>query len=1035
MQASLPLKNKFIPMKINNQTLCSLKSLFFAILMLTMPHLSAFAQTRQLTGTVTDAQDQSPIIAATIKVVGTNIATSTDVNGKFQLNVPENASSLSISSIGYDARTMPINAQTTTLNITLTASAQELEGVVVTALGINRAQKSLTYSTQQVGAEELNKAKSPNLINTLNGKVAGVNIAPSSSGPGGSAKVVLRGNKSASGNNQVLYVIDGVPINNNTTGAQPGNVFGGERDPGDPISTINPEDIENISVLKGASAAALYGSQAANGVILITTKSGKSGRAVINFSSSALIDRAAYTPEFQNSFGQGMDGVSNTSSLNSWGAATDSRKFDNVSAFLRTGSNLTNSLSLSGGNDKMQTYFSYANTQAKGIQPNNDLSRHNLNFKETANFLDDKLQVSAGANYISQKLDNAPQTGFYFNPMVGLYLFPRGMDIAPYKTFEQFNAQKNLNDQNWPFLSDSETTQQNPWWIVNRNQNYSNRNRLLLNASAKYKVAPWLSVQARGSLDRTSEVYETKIFAGTHNILARPGGAYNYTNTTITQQYADLIANMNFQVADKLSITGVVGTSITDWKTEGSNYNSGTAGLSTANVFTMQNSETPNISTLARNRRQLQSIFASANLSYDNWVFLDLTARNDWSSTLSFTNNSSFFYPSVGLGLALNEKLNFPDFINLAKIRGSYAQVGNDLPPYTTYLLNTLNPYGVIGMNTTTFLKELKPEITNSLEIGTEWKFFDSRLGVDLTYYKTNTKNQFFKIAASQASFYDTYAINAGNIQNQGVEALISFDAIRSENFNWTTSLNYSYNKNKIIELSDNIQEFALTGESRNNFASKFEVGGSFGDIYGQDFQRDDQGRIMISADGIPLKNSEYTKLGNANPLWQMGWNNNLSYKKFSLSFLIDGKFNYDVLSVTQSVMDGYGVSKATGDARLAGGVSINGVDPQGNAVNTIDPQVWYTSTGGIGPVTSNYIYDGTVVRLRELTLGYDIPLKEGFIKNLKVSAVGRNLIYFYKKAPFDPEVTMSTGNTLSGLDIFMMPATRSYGLTLNATF
>lgn len=996
---------------------------------------SAFAQSKQLTGTVKDAQDQSPVIGASVKVTGTNSGTSTDVNGQFQLSIPEGASSLDISSIGYDTRTIPIDPGSTSVNVTLTPSAQELEGVVVTALGINRTQKSLTYSTQQVGGEELNKAKSPNLINTLNGKVAGVNIAPSSSGPGGSAKVILRGNKSASGNNQVLYVIDGVPINNTTTGSQPGNVFGGERDGGDPISMINPDDIENISVLKGASAAALYGSQAANGVILITTKSGKAGKTAISFSSSALIDQAAYKPEFQNSFGQGTNGASNTSSLTSWGAATDGTKYDNLDQFFRTGSNLSNSISLSGGNEKMQTFFSYANTQAKGIQPNNNLGRHNVNFKESADFLNDKLHVEAGANYISQKLDNAPQTGFYFNPVVGLYLFPRGNDISPYKTFEQFNPQKNLMDQNWPYLSDSETTQQNPWWIVNRNQNQSNRNRLLLNASAKYKLTPWLSIQGRGSLDRTHEVYENQIYAGTQSVLARPNGAYNYTNTTITQQYADLIANMNFNVADKLDIIGVLGTSITDWKTEGADYNSGTEGLSTANVFNLQNSKTPNISTLPRNRRQLQSVFASANLTYDNWVFLDLTARNDWSSTLSFTKNTSFFYPSVGLGFALNEKLHLPEFVNLAKIRGSYAEVGNDLPSYTTYLLNTLGTYGVITPNTTTFLQDLKPEITKSFEIGTEWKFWDNRLGLDFTYYKTNTKNQFFKIAASQASYFDTYAINAGNIQNQGVELLLTFDAIRSDNFSWTTSLNYSHNRNKIVELSDNIEEFSLTGEGRNNYASKFEVGGSFGDIYGIDFQRDDQGRIVVGDDGTPLKNSDYEKLGNANPLWQMGWNNNLRYKNFSLSFLIDGKFNYDVLSITQSLLDGYGVSKASGDARQAGSVAINGVDNQGNAVGSVDPQKWYTSTGGIGPVTSNYIYDGTVVRLRELTLGYDIPVKEGFFKNLRVSAVGRNLIYFYKKAPFDPEVTISTGNTLSGLDLFMLPATRSYGLTLNATF
>lgn len=993
------------------------------------------AQNTQVKGTIVDGQSNSPIAGATIKVLGTSKASSSDASGVFQVNVDDKNRILSISVIGYETKTVTLAPNETTVTVSLVPQTQQLESVVVTALGISRAQKSLTYSTQQLKGDELNRVKSTNLANNLNGKVAGVNIASSSSGPGGSAKVVLRGNKSASGNNQVLYVVDGVPINNQTLGSQPDNVFGGQRDPGDPIAMINPEDVENISVLKGASAAALYGSQAANGVILITTKSGKGGRTTVNFSSSAQIEQATSLPEFQNQYGQGSGGNASTTSVTSWGAKNDQTNFDNVNKFLRTGSNFTNSLTLSGGNEKNQTYFSYANTLAKGITPNNDMTRHNFNLKESAKFFDDKLTVEGSANYITQKLDNAPTSGFYYNPLVGLYLLPRSVDISPYKEFEKFNPSRNLYDQNWFTLSDDPTTQQNPWWIVNRNQNSSKRNRLLLNGSAKYQIAPWINVQARGSVDRTSEVWDRKSYAGTQSILARPNGGYSYTNTTITQQYGDLIANMNFNVNDKFQIAGVVGTSITDWKTEGVDYNSGTAGLQYPNQFIIQNSTTPTPTGLLNNRRQLQSVFASANLSYDQWLYLDLTARNDWSSTLAFTESNSFFYPSVGLGVVLNDKLNMPDFVNMAKIRGSYAIVGNDLPPYTTLLTNNLNAYGVINLNDIAFLKGLKPEKTHSLEIGTEWRMWNNRLNVDVTYYKTNTKNQFFKIAASQASLYDQYAINAGDIQNQGVEALVSLDAIKNDNFTWTTSLNFTYNKNKIIKLDDRIKEFALTGDGRNNYASKFEVGGSFGDIYGQDFARDDQGRILVSEDGSPQKNSNYTKLGNSNPIWQMGWNNSFNYKNFNLSFLIDGKFDYEVMSITQALLDGYGVSKTSGDARANGGVAINGITASGTTVTNVDAEKWYTTVGGMGPVSSQYIYDGTVVRLRELVLGYDFNINDSFFKKLRVSAVGRNLFYLTKKAPFDPEVTMSTGNTLSGVDIFMMPPTRNYGLTLNATF
>ncbi|WET71227.1 SusC/RagA family TonB-linked outer membrane protein [Sphingobacterium sp.] len=993
------------------------------------------AQTNQVKGTVVDAKTKAPIPGATIKVLGTSNASSTDVKGAFQINVDDKNRILNISTVGYENKTVTLGPGETTVTVSLEEQTQQLESVVVTALGISRAQKSLTYSTQQVSGDELNKVKSTNLANNLNGKVAGVNIASSSSGPGGSAKVILRGNKSASGNNQVLYVVDGVPINNQTLASQPDNVFGGQRDGGDPISLINPEDIENISVLKGASAAALYGSQAANGVILVTTKSGKQGRTTINFSSSAQIEQAVSTPKFQNQYGQGSGGKNSNTSVFSWGDKTNGANYDNVGEFFRTGSNFTNSLTLSGGNEKNQTYFSYANTLAKGILPENDLMRHNFNLKESASFFDNKLTVEGSANYITQKLDNAPTSGFYYNPLVGTYLLPRSLNIADYKNFETFNTGRNLYDQNWFTLSDDETTQQNPWWIMNRNSTRSTRNRLLLNGSAKYKIAPWISVQARGSVDRTSEVWDRKAYAGTQHILARENGAYSYTNTTITQQYGDLTANMNFNIGDKLQITGLVGTSITDWKTEGTDFNTGKDGLKVPNQFFIQNTTTPVTSTLSANRRQLQSVFASANLAYDNWIYLDLTSRWDWSSTLAYTPQNPYAYPSVGLGIVLNDKLNLPEFVNMAKIRGSYAKVGNDLPPYTTLLTNRVDPYAVLTVNDIAFLKELKPEKTASLEIGTEWRMWNNRLNVDITYYKTNTTNQFFKIAAGNASLNNMYAVNAGDIQNQGVEALVSLDAIKNDDFKWTTSLNFTYNKNKIVKLADGISEFTLTGEGRNNFASKLQVGGSFGDIYGQDFVRDAQGRILISEDGIPQKNNTYTKLGNSNPIWQMGWNNSFNYKNFNLSFLIDGKFDYQVMSVTQALLDGYGVSKASGDARANGGVSINGVTPSGKAVTTVDAEKWYTSTAGMGPVSSQYIYDGTVVRLRELTFGYDFNIKDSFFKKLRVNAVGRNLFYISKKAPFDPEVTMSTGNSLSGVDIFMMPATRNYGLTLNATF
>lgn len=982
-------------------------------------------------GTVVDAAGQ-PLANVAVQVKGTTRGALTDEKGHFSLQV-ESTDILVFNYVGYEKKEVAVGQQTS-IRVTLTEANKQLSTVVVTALGIKRSEKSVTYATQQVSGVELTKAKDPNLINTLNGKVAGLTISQSSSGVGGSAKVILRGAKSGLGSNQALYVIDGVPMNNSLT-SQPNSSFGGSGsyDGGDPISNLNPEDIESISTLKGASAAALYGSQGANGVILITTKSGKAGRTVVNFSSSLTLSNVAYKPEFQNSYGQ-----TNATNPQSWGDKI-SGGHDNTSSFFQTGQNLTNSISLAGGSEKMQTYFSYANTSAKGIQPTNKLSRNNITFKETGHFLNDKLTAEADVNYVNQTIDNTILSGFYFNPLSGLYLFPRGNDIRPYKdNFEVFDPARRLMVQNWPF---NEDVQQNPWWILHRNPNTLDRNRLLMNASLKYEVNKWLNITARGSMDRINDVYEQKIYAGTIPTLSPANGVYVYSNTTTNQQYGDLLANFDIPVGSNVRITGVLGGSIRDVVTKGEKFNSGQEGLNIPNVFLIQNFKTfnpLNSGTLQENHNQVQSVFGSANISYKSWLYLDLTARNDWASALAFTPSGSYFYPSVGLNVILSEVAKLPSFISFAKVRGSYAQVGNSPLAYQSNpAVYNFSAGGGFSPNTTAPFTDLKPEKTNSLEFGTEWHFFDNRLTADVTYYKTNTKNQTLQIRAPQGSFYDNFFINAGNIQNQGVEAIVRYDVLRDTKLKWNTGLNFSTNKNKIIELAPNAPEFTLSGASGSNYVSKFKVGGSFGDIYGTVLQRDEQGRVMIDANGNPIKQGgDFVYLGNSNTKWQLGWNNNLQYKDFTLSFLIDGKFGGKVMSITQSMLDQYGVSKVTGEARDAGGVAVNGVDPNGNPVSLVDAQKWYSTVGGREAASGEYIYSATTVRLRELALGYNIPVKgTSFVKGLKLSLTGRNLVYFSKKAPFDPELTMSTANGLAGVDIFMPPATRNYGLSLNATF
>lgn len=991
-------------------------------------------------GKVTDPAGQ-PLINVSVQVKGTTRGALTDASGIFTLQA-ESTDVLVFSYLGFETKEVPVG-NNTELTITMNPSDKTLGTVVVTALGVKRESKTITYATQQVSGVELTKAKDPNLVNTLNGKVAGLTISSSASGVGGSAKVILRGNKSGLGSNQALYVIDGVPMNNTLT-SQPTASYGGATsyDGGDPISNINPEDIESISVLKGASAAALYGSQGVNGVIVVTTKSGKAGRTVVNFSSSETLSTAAYKPEFQNTYGE-----STPTSPQSWGAKLSSPAHDNLKDFFQTGNNFTNAISLSGGTEKMQTYFSYANTTARGVEPTNKLSRNNITFKETGHFLNDKLTVSGDVNYISQNTNNQPLSGLYYNPLTGLYLFPRGRDLSPYKNqFEVADPSRNfLMTQNWAF---NEDLQQNPWWIINRDPNSLNRNRILMNASAKYDINSWLNVQARGSIDRINDQYALKSYAGTNTTLASANGAYAASNTVSMQQYGDFIVNLNLPITKDLHLTGLAGTSIMDIKQTGVKYNSGADGLIYANIFELQNFVTINPGTLAgvqtgnvpENHTQVQSLFFSANLALKDYAYLDITGRNDWNSNLAFTPHKSYFYPSVGLNLILTSMFKMPDAISFAKVRGSFAQVGASPLAYQSNIAQNVIIAGGIAVNTTAPFNDLKPEQTNSLEFGTEWHFINDRLSIDATYYKTNTKNQTLQVTSPQGTYLDSYYINAGNIQNQGVEAILSFKAFNSNKFSWNTGVNFALNRNKVLALAPNVPNFKVNGASGTSFESRFTVGGSYGDIYGTTLAKNDKGQVLLSDDD-PTKaapkaqGGDYVKLGNANPDFQLGWNNNFNIGKFDVSFLIDGKFGGDVMSLTQAILDQYGVSKATGDARDAGGVKVNGVTPNGTALTTVAAANWYGAIGGRSGITSQYIYDATTVRLREVTIGYNIPFKEQFVKNLRLSLAGRNLLYFYKKAPFDPELGISTGNALSGVDIFMPPAVRSYGLTLNATF
>jgi len=967
-----------------------------------------------------------------VRIKGSSTGTATDANGDFSINVPENAI-LVFSFLGYETQEIAVTGKTS-LKVKLVVSSNGLNEVVVTALGVKRSEKSLVYANQIIGGSELNNVKSDNLMNSLNGKVAGVNISPSTSGVGGSVKVILRGNKSALGTNQPLYVIDGVAITNTSNAnGQPNGTYGGSPDGGDGISNLNPDDIESLTVLEGPAAAALYGSQAANGVILITTKKGKAGKAEINFSSSYTNDVISYKPKFQNEYGV------TTGGNQSWGAKLSSpSSADNLAAFFVHGNNLTNAVNFSAGSDIAQTYFSYANTSANGVQPTNDLRRNNFTFREVGHFLNNKLTVDVNTSYINQKVANTPGQGFYFNTLPGLYLFPVGTDIIPYKT--QYGlpqvSRNGLLTQNWVA---SEDVQQNPWWILYKNPNYSTRNRFLTNASVKYDVADWLNIQARGNVDRVADVWQQNLFAGTNSVLSVANGQYSRSEQTLTQTYGDLIATFKVPMKSAFKIDGLVGGSITDNNTVGTKYNPG-LGLAIPNVFIQQNvltSTTSNVSTLPANHNQIQSVFGSLNFSYHNWAYLTLTERNDWSSTLAFTSNESYSYPSVGLSLILSDMFKLPDFITYAKVRGSYAEVATPVSVYITNPINYPASGGSVTFNSVQPNPELKPTNTKSYEAGTDLRMFNDRLSFNFTWYKSNSYNQFIKYTPASSTGYTVGYLNAGNIQNTGVEVRLGYGLAKGKSFKWNTAFNYSTNKNTVIELNPGAPTalIELTGSGPNAYASILAKGGSFGDIYGVKYERSATGQIMVNSSGAPINDSKFVKVGNPNPKFQMGWTNSFNYKKFSFDVLVDGKFGGQVMSMTQMMMDSYGTSLASGQGRDNGGVTVNAVDPSGKAVTKVDAQTWYSAIGGRSGIAEAYMYSATVVRLRSASLGYSLPVVNSFVKSVKLSLIGSNLIYFYKKAPYDPEITMSTGNGMSGVDVFNQPTTRRFGAQLNVSF
>jgi TonB-linked SusC/RagA family outer membrane protein len=1014
---------------------CFLKRKQFLILLLPLLfcNLILFAQQKVTVSGAVISERNIPLAGVSIKVKGSTGATITDSAGIFSIKANKN-SVLVFSYVGFNENEVKIINESLNLKVQLTSSSETLGDVVVTALGIQRKSIAITYAAQKVAGSELNKVPQTNLMNSLAGKVAGMTISRGSGGLGGSVKVLLRGNKSALGNNQPLYVIDGIPLINITQETQNGTAT--NRDRGDGISNINPDDIENISVLKGPSAASLYGSQAANGVILVTTKKGKAGVSKIDFNSSITFDNVAFKPQLQNSYGQTGSG-----SEESWGTPISSAR-DNISEFYKTGSTFVNSVGFSTGTEKNTTYISYSNNTAKGIIGNNELHRHNFMIRQGSKFLNNRLSVNGSINFVNQTIDDNPNQGFQSNATSSLFLFPRGLDITPFRNnFEKFDSVRNLKTQNWAFTPNS--LNENPYWINNRNLYKDKRDRTILNGGIRYDFSDWLNLQLRGNMDKYTDFNTTKLYSGTTSVYGGLNGRFNVANISTTQYYSDAILNFNKSLGN-LGVNMIIGTSVSNISQNGTS--AGSNDLFIANVFNLQNAlqtrgnSNTGIGSISEARQELQAIFGSFNFDWKNWLFLDVTGRNDWSSNLSYTPNGSYFYPSAGVSLVLSDAIkNFPKTISFAKIRGSYSIVGNTVPLNVTNPINSINQGSVI-FNSTAPFEDLKPEKINSFEIGTDIRFFNNRLSLDLTYYKANSTNQFFSIAVSPGTGYSRRFINGGDIQNSGIEAILGYTFIPSTNgLQWSSQLNFASNKNKVKELATGFDQFVLATDV--NYANILKPGGSYGDIYGQVLDRDVKtGKIFITTDGRPVvKPGPLVYLGNSNPNFQLGWNNDFKFKNFTFSFLVDGSFGGEVMSITQQILDEKGVSKVTGDARTNGGVKIDGIVKGTDApVASVDAQKWYKTIGGRGKVTGEYMYDATNVRLREFSLGYSFPkrmVSRSGIKDLRLSLIGRNLWYIVRKAPFDPETSLSSGNNWPGVDLFNLPATRSIGVSLKLTF
>ncbi|WP_460941629.1 SusC/RagA family TonB-linked outer membrane protein [Spirosoma daeguense] len=1009
--------------------------------------VASFAQDKTIKGRITSKSDGSGLPGANVLIKGTDRGSTTNANGEFTLSSPANAV-LIFSFIGFKSTEIPLGSKSV-IDVALEEDASNLSEVVVTALGITREKKALGYSVQEVSGKQLTQARETNLVNALSGRIAGVQVTGSNGAPGASSRMLIRGANSIGSNNQPLFVIDGVPIDNSNIGS------GTAVDYGNGAASINPDDIENVSVLKGPSAAALYGSRGANGVVLITLKSGKGSKGIgVAVNSNTTFDSPFRQPKWQNEYGQGgkgqfkyVDGRGggiNDGVDESWGPKLDGRLIeqfdspivngvrqptpwiahpDNVDKFYQTGRTLTNNVSVTGGNEKGDFRLSYTDLNQTGILPNTDYKRKTFAVNAGWN-LTDKLSIRATANYVKDGSDNRTNWGLYF------IWFGRQVDMEQLKNYQAPGSiyQRNWNDNYWT----------NPYYQLNVSARENTKDRLFGNLSATYRFTPWLSLTARSGTDFYQDRRKTKNAARTSNLF----DSYNEDLIFVQETNSDFLLNATHKFGDFDVTANIGGNSRMNYTQR--NY-TGATELAIPRVWNIGNSrQRPVTDNTGYTKKVINSLYASSNIGYRNYLFLDLTVRNDWSSTLP-VNNNSYFYPSAAVSAVLTDMFNINSpTLSFAKVRAGVARVGNDTDPYN--LLQTYsyaNAWGSLpslAESNAILNADLKPELTDSYEIGAEVKLWHNRLGLDVTYYGKQSFNQILSVNVSNATGFSSKWLNAGRIENKGIEIQLTGSPIKTSAFQWDVALNYARNQNKVVELADGLDTYTL-GTVRG-MTIEARKGQPYGTFFGQGFMRAPSGEIVYDNSGYPRIDPTRRILGNFTPRWIGGFQNTFTYKNLSLSTLIDAKAGGDIFSQSINIGRYTGVLAETTLGRETGIVGQGVVN-----TGTAESPVYTPNTKNISSeewhhkyylLTNNEetIFDGSYVKLREVRMTYRLPGKvfpRLPFRDITISAVGRNLALLYSKIPhIDPETSFYNDGNLQGIENGQIPTTRSIGFNVS---